>query len=188
MNRILKATSQRHFARIPASIKPHAVAVSAAAECRRGFSNEAVAAAKNEPFQYPKAQALFEQITATLSADDVRALQREMYGILGRPLRESEFYFDGFGSKKKKGGAGGENVAAVVAEVKTIFDVKLLGFDAASKIKVIKEIRSIAGLGLKEAKDLVESAPCMIQKGIKTEAAEEIKAKLTEIGAQIEIV
>jgi ribosomal protein L7/L12 len=143
------------------------------------------------PFEYPKAQALFEKITATLSTvEQVRALQREMYTLLGRPLRDTEFYYDGFGSKRKSGSASGAAAgeAAPVAQVKTVFDVKLMGFDAAAKIKVIKEIRSIAGLGLKEAKDLVESAPCIISKGIKTEAAEEIKAKLVELGAQIELV
>jgi large subunit ribosomal protein L7/L12 len=144
------------------------------------------------PFEYPKAQALFEKITATLSTvEQVRALQREMYTLLGRPLRETEFYYDGFGSKRKSGGSGGATAAgeaAPVAQVKTVFDVKLMGFDASAKIKVIKKIRSVAGLGLKEAKDLVESAPCIISKGIKTEAAEELKAKLVELGAQIEIV
>jgi ribosomal protein L7/L12 len=50
---------------------------------------------------------------------------------------------------------------------KTVFDLKLLGFDAKSKIKVIKEVRAIAGLGLKEAKELVEGAPTIIQKDLK---------------------
>jgi large subunit ribosomal protein L7/L12 len=82
---------------------------------------------------------------------------------------------------------GGEGVA--VAEKKTAFDVKLVGFDASAKIKVIKEIRSIIpGLGLKEAKELVEGAPKVIQKGINNELAEEIKAKLEALGATIEIV
>jgi large subunit ribosomal protein L7/L12 len=67
--------------------------------------------------------------------------------------------------------------------------LKLVGFDAASKIKVIKEIRAmIAGLGLKEAKEMVESAPKVIQKDLKPEQAQELKAKLEEIGAQIELV
>lgn len=73
-------------------------------------------------------------------------------------------------------------------EEKTTFDIKLVGFDEKAKIKVIKEIRSIAGLGLKEAKELVESAPKVVLKDTKKETAEEIKAKLEEIGAQVEIV
>ena len=64
----------------------------------------------------------------------------------------------------------------------------MAGFDAKSKIKVIKEVRSIAGLGLKEAKELVEGAPTTIMKEVKEEDAEALKAKLEEIGAQIELV
>jgi large subunit ribosomal protein L7/L12 len=196
MHSVLKAASRRKFLQtLPRDHPPlqqHAV-VSAAAACRFSSEAEAAVVVKKElpvVFQYPKAQALFERITATVkTVEDVRAMQREVYNILGRPLREHEFYYDGFGGKKKtSGGAGGAAESAPVLEVKTVFDVKLVGFDASAKIKVIKEIRSIAGLGLKEAKDLVESAPCTIQKGIKTEAAEEIKAKLMEIGAQIELV
>jgi len=67
-------------------------------------------------------------------------------------------------------------------------DLKLTGYDDKAKIKVIKEVRSIAGLGLKEAKELVESAPKVIQKDLKPEEAEELKKKLEEIGAQIELV
>lgn len=66
-------------------------------------------------------------------------------------------------------------------------DVKLIGFDAKAKIKVIKEVRAIAGLGLKEAKELVESAPKVLQKGLKLEQAEELKKRLEAVGAQIEI-
>lgn len=90
--------------------------------------------------------------------------------------------------------AGGGTGAVAAAEVeeaapaKTNFDVKLLGFDAKSKIKVIKEVRAVTGLGLKEAKDLVEGAPKVIKKDLKQEEADELKAKLVEIGAEIEVV
>ena len=84
------------------------------------------------------------------------------------------------------GGDAGE--AAAEVEEKTSFDVKLVGFDAKAKIKVIKEVRAIAGLGLKEAKELVESIPKVIQKDLKQDKAEELKAALEAIGAQIEIV
>ena len=83
--------------------------------------------------------------------------------------------------------AGGDGAAEAVEE-KTLFDVKLVGFDAKAKIKVIKEVRAIAGLGLKEAKELVESAPKVIQKDLKQDKADELKATLEGIGAQIEIV
>eukprot|EP00934_Nitzschia_sp_Nitz4_P005552 Nitzschia sp. Nitz4//scaffold148_size54725//40834//41622//NITZ4_006665-RA/size54725-processed-gene-0.16-mRNA-1//1//CDS//3329536769//5542//frame0 len=86
------------------------------------------------------------------------------------------------------GGAGGAAAAEEVEEAKTIFDLKLVGFDAKAKIKVIKEVRSIAGLGLKEAKELVESAPKVVQKDVSQEKADELKAQLEAIGAQVEIV
>jgi large subunit ribosomal protein L7/L12 len=72
--------------------------------------------------------------------------------------------------------------------VKTLFDLKLVGFDATSKIKVIKEVRAIAGLGLKEAKEMVEGFPKVILKDLKQEQADEFKVKLEELGAIIELV
>eukprot|EP00985_Skeletonema_marinoi_P014268 scaffold7207_cov94-Skeletonema_marinoi.AAC.1 len=63
----------------------------------------------------------------------------------------------------------------------------LTGFDAKAKIKVIKEVRAITALGLKEAKDLVEGAPSTVKKDIKMEEAEELKAKLEALGATVEI-
>lgn len=87
------------------------------------------------------------------------------------------------------GGAGGEEAAAEEAvEEKTTFDLKLTGFDAKSKIKVIKEIRSMTSLGLKEAKEMVEGAPKVVKKDIKKEEAEELVAKLEALGATCEIV
>jgi len=87
-----------------------------------------------------------------------------------------------------QGAAGGAGAAEEVVEEKTIFDLKLVGFDAKSKIKVIKEVRAIAGLGLKEAKELVEGAPKVVQKDLKQDKADELKAKLEAVGAQVEIV
>lgn len=86
------------------------------------------------------------------------------------------------------GDGGGEEVVAAVVEEKTTFDLKLQSYDDKAKIKVIKEIRAITGLGLKEAKELVEGAPKVVKKGIKKEEADELKTKLEEIGAIIEIV
>ena len=77
--------------------------------------------------------------------------------------------------------------AAAPAEEKTEFDVILAGFDADKKIGVIKEIRGITGLGLKEAKDLVEGAPKTIKEGASKEEADKIKATLEGAGAKIEI-
>jgi len=77
--------------------------------------------------------------------------------------------------------------AAAPAEEKTDFDVILAGFDAAKKIGVIKVVREITGLGLKEAKDLVEGAPKAVKEGASKEDAEKIKAQLEEAGAKVEM-
>jgi large subunit ribosomal protein L7/L12 len=69
-----------------------------------------------------------------------------------------------------------------------VVDLRLIGFDATAKIKVIKEVRSIAGLGLKESKELVEGAPSFIQKDLKPDKAEELKAQLEAVGAKVELV
>lgn len=78
--------------------------------------------------------------------------------------------------------------APVVVEEKKIFDLKLIGFDDKSKIKVIKEVRAITGLGLKEAKDLVDSVPKVLKKDVKKEEAEQLKDVLAKVGAVVEIV
>ena len=80
--------------------------------------------------------------------------------------------------------AGG--AAAAVVEEKTEFDVVMTNF-GAEKIKVIKEIRGITGLGLAEAKTLVEGVPAKIKEGVSKEDAEAIKAQLEAVGATIEI-
>ena len=82
------------------------------------------------------------------------------------------------------GAAGGD--AAPSAEAKTEFDV-MLNAVGEKKINVIKEVRAVTGLGLKEAKDLVEAAPSMVKEGIPEAEANEIKAKLEEAGATAEI-
>ena len=74
--------------------------------------------------------------------------------------------------------------AAAAEEEKTEFDVELTSF-GDQKIKVIKFVREITGLGLKEAKELVESAPKNIKEGVSKEEAEAIKAKVEEVGAKI---
>ena len=81
--------------------------------------------------------------------------------------------------------AGG--AAAPAAEEKTEFDVVLAGFDAAAKIKVIKAVREITGLGLAEAKGLVEGAPKALKEGVSKDEAEELKKKLEEAGAKVEL-
>ena len=80
----------------------------------------------------------------------------------------------------------GVSAAAPVVEEKTEFDVVLTGF-GDKKLGVIKVIREITGLGLKEAKDLVEGCPKNVKEGISKEDAEKIKAQLVEAGATVEI-
>jgi large subunit ribosomal protein L7/L12 len=76
--------------------------------------------------------------------------------------------------------------AAAAAEEQDSFDVVLAGF-GDKKINVIKEVRAITGLGLKEAKDLVEGAPKAVKEGVNKDEAAEIKKKLEEAGATVEI-
>ena len=75
--------------------------------------------------------------------------------------------------------------AAPAAEEKTEFDVVLKSFDAAAKLKVLRLVREVCGLGLKEAKDVVDSAPKMVKEGATKEEAEELKKKLEEVGAKV---
>ena len=83
-------------------------------------------------------------------------------------------------------GAAAAGAAAAPVEEKTEFDVILTGF-GDKKLGVIKVIREITGLGLKEAKDMVEGCPKPVKEGISKEDAEKIKAQLTEAGATVEI-
>jgi large subunit ribosomal protein L7/L12 len=82
--------------------------------------------------------------------------------------------------------AAGAAGAAAPAEEKTAFDV-ILASAGAQKINVIKVVRELTGLGLKEAKDLVEGAPKPVKTGVAKEEAETMKKKLTEAGATIEV-
>jgi len=83
------------------------------------------------------------------------------------------------------GGAGGAAVEEEKKVEKTSFDVKLEKFDAASKIKIIKEVRTFTALGLKEAKELVEKAPIVLKSGVSKEEAEQIIEKLKTVGATV---
>ena len=160
----------------------------------RRFSNEATATAvTKEPetdkqFQHAKAEALFQKMIL-LQLDEIHTMAELIPEKLGLNLTEADRLF-GTGAAVAAG-AGGDAAGAVQEgepkEEKTHFDLKLVAFDAKSKIKVIKEIRSISGLGLKEAKDLVDGAPKVVKKDIKLEEAEELKKKLEAIGATIEL-
>lgn len=85
------------------------------------------------------------------------------------------------------GASGGPHAKAAeeAAAEKTAFDVKLEKYDAAAKIKVIKEVRGFTDLGLKEAKDLVEKVPCVLKKGVTKEEGDSIVEKLKGVGASV---
>ena len=76
---------------------------------------------------------------------------------------------------------------AEAAEEQTEFDVVLLEFEPKAKIKIIKEVRALTGAGLKDAKGIVENLPSTLKEGISKDAAEEIKKKLTDLGAKVDI-
>ena len=83
--------------------------------------------------------------------------------------------------------AGAAAPGAAPAEEKTEFNVTLKSVDASKKIAVIKEVRTVTGLGLKEAKDLVEGAPKLLKEGVSKEEAEKIKESVTAAGGEVTI-
>ncbi len=117
---------------------------------------------------------LTEEMTAIELSNYAKAM-REKFGITAMPVAVAAGPAAG-------GGAGG----AAAAEEPTIFDV-ILASVGANKIQVIKEIRTVTSLGLKEAKELVESAPKPVKTGVKKEEAEEVKKKLEAVGAKVEL-
>ena len=118
---------------------------------------------------------LTEEMTALELANYAKAM-REKFGITAVPMAVAA------GAPAAGGAAGG----AAAAEEQTSFDI-VLANAGANKIQVIKEIRVITNLGLKEAKELVESAPKPVKTGVKKEEAEEIKKKLEAAGAKVEL-
>ena len=83
------------------------------------------------------------------------------------------------------GAGGGDGDAAAAAEEKSEFDVVLESFDAAAKIKVLKVVRNATGLGLGDAKALVESAPKTVKEGVAKEEAETLKKEIEEAGGKV---
>ena len=121
-----------------------------------------------------KTTAILEEIKALTIlelADLVKALEEE-FGVSAAPVAVA--------------GGAAAGAAAPAAEEKTEFDVVLTGA-GANKLAVIKVVRELTGLGLKDAKDMVEGAPKTIKEQASKEDAEAIKAKLTEAGATVEL-
>ena len=121
-----------------------------------------------------------EKITAMI--EEVKALTVLELNELVKALEEE---FGVSAAAMAAPAAGG--AAAPAAEEKTEFDVVLTGFDAAAKIKVIKVVREITGLGLAEAKAAVEGAPKALKEAVSKDEAEELKKKLEEAGAKVEV-
>ena len=120
-----------------------------------------------------------EKVTAMI--EEVKALTVLELSELVHALEEE------FGVSAAAMAAPAAGAAAPAAEEKTSFDVVLAGFDAAAKIKVIKVVREITGLGLGEAKAVVEAAPKAVKEGVAKEEAEELKKQLEEAGAKVEL-
>ena len=124
-----------------------------------------------------------------MASEKINALIEEVKGLTVLELSELvhalEEEFGVSAAAMAAPAAGG--AAAPAAEEKTEFDVVLASFDAAAKIKVIKAVREITGLGLAEAKAAVEAAPKAIKEGVSKDEAEELKKKLEEAGAKVEL-
>ncbi len=121
-----------------------------------------------------------EKITAMI--EEVKALTVLELNELVKALEEE---FGVSAAAMAAPAAGG--AAAPAAEEKTEFDVVLASFDAANKIKVIKVVREITGLGLGEAKAVVEGAPKAVKEGVSKDEAEELKKKIEEAGGKVEL-
>ena len=120
-----------------------------------------------------------EKVTAMI--EEIKALTVLELSELVHALEEE------FGVSAAAMAAPAAGAAAPAAEEKTDFDVVLAGFDAAAKIKVIKAVREITGQGLAEAKATVEGAPKTLKEAVSKDEAEELKKKLEEVGAKVEL-
>ena len=125
-----------------------------------------------------------------MASEKITALIEEVKGLTVLELSElvkaleEEFGVSAAAMAAPAAGAAG---AAPAAEEKTEFDVVLTSFDAAAKIKVIKAVREITGQGLAEAKATVEGAPKTLKEAVSKDEAEELKKKLEEAGAKVEL-
>jgi large subunit ribosomal protein L7/L12 len=119
---------------------------------------------------------------------DVKALAENLVGLTVKEVQElAEFLKSEYGIEPAAAAvvvSGGDAPAA--AAEKTAFDV-ILKSGGANKLAVVKIVKDLTGLGLKEAKDLVDGAPKPIKEGVDKATAEELKTKLTEAGADVEI-
>ncbi|MCL7047794.1 hypothetical protein MKW94_003587 [Papaver nudicaule] len=119
---------------------------------------------------------------------DLTKFEKHDYAILFRHKLGLNKYgpaISGLNAANGSSSAAAATAAADAAVEKVAFDLKLEKFDAAAKIKIIKEVRSFTDLGLKEAKDLVEKAPVVLKKGLTKEEANPLLDKLKALGATV---
>lgn len=121
-----------------------------------------------------------------MATEKITALIEEVKGLTVLELSELVHALEETFGVSAAAMAAPAAAAAAVVEEKTEFDVMLMDF-GAEKVKVIKAVREITGLGLGEAKALVESAPAAIKEGISKDDAAALKAKLEEVGAKVEL-
>ena len=121
---------------------------------------------------------------------DVKQLAEQLVALTVKDVQElADFLKSEYGIEPAAAAlvmSGGGEGAAAAAEEKTSFDV-ILKSGGASKLTVVKIVKELTGLGLKEAKDLVDGAPKPIKEGVDTATADELAAKLKEAGADVEI-
>jgi len=122
---------------------------------------------------------------------DVKQLAESLVGLTVKEVQElAEFLKSEYGIEPAAvsvaASAGGEGGGAAAAEEKTSFNV-ILKSPGANKLGIVKIVKELTGLGLKEAKDLVDGAPKAIKEGVDKATSEEIKTKLTDAGADVEI-
>ena len=122
---------------------------------------------------------------------DVKTLAEQLVGLTVKEVQElADFLKSEYGIEPAASvavaAAGGDGGAAAAPAEKTEFNV-ILKAAGASKLNVVKIVKDLTGLGLKEAKELVDTAPKAIKEGISKAEAEELKTKLTDAGAEVEI-
>ena len=121
---------------------------------------------------------------------DVKALAENLVGLTVKEVQElAEFLKTEYGIEPAAAAvaAPAEGVGAAAVEEKTSFNV-ILKAPGANKLGIVKIVKEITGLGLKEAKELVDTAPKPIKEGVDKATSEEIKTRLTEAGADVEVV
>ena len=122
---------------------------------------------------------------------DVNALAEQLVGLTVKEVQElADVLKSQYGIEPAAAAAvaatGGEGSGPAAAEEKTAFNV-ILKAAGASKLNVVKIVKDLTGLGLKEAKELVDGAPKAIKEGVSKAEAEELKTKLTDAGAEVEV-